>query len=240
VTGLLEETDDPRRFSQAVSLARVAGLNDVLEDTLKPAARSLAVASLEKSSDLTTIASTYDLLQSVGARDAVEEVVKPALRKALRSAADHSPTQSSTLQALRLAQSLRLKEGTPLALKIAAAPAANTYSRGQAILFIADVGGKEDIPALEKLLSEKAAIGSMGFNLTTIHTQLGDVALAALVQLSGQALRDYGFPWFQAFAGQTLATSSPHAAGFADEAGRQAALKKWAEWRAAHKEVRGE
>ena len=62
------------------------------------------------------------------------------------------------------------------------------------------------------------------------------MALAMLVQLSGQRLEDYGFPYitqiqpgFRANQQQVI-FFSPTLMGFSDAAGRDAALKKWKSW----------
>jgi hypothetical protein len=130
---------------------------------------------------------------------------------------------------------LDLKEGVPVALKAARAADLNATTRGTAVMFVAEFGGKEHVGELEPLLTDTASIGSMGFNFATIHTELRDVALAAVVTLSGQSLDDYGYPYVKFFgtAARPLSALSAHCYGFSDAASRAAALKLWKESRAA-------
>lgn len=235
IVAMLESSDETTGFNLALGLARTASLQDVIDDTLKPVARSLAVARLEKSLDVASLTQAYNLLQSVGARDAIDEVIAPALSKALSAAQTQPLAETSLQQALHLAQLLRMKEGIPLAFKAATARNVNVYHRSLAILFVANVGDREHITSLEALMTDTTLLGSMLLQGQWVQAQLGDVALAAAVALSGQSLADYGFPWFQTFGGIKLQGASPHCTGFGDEAGRQAARKKWKEWRAAQR-----
>ena len=61
--------------------------------------------------------------------------------------------------------------------------------------------------------------------------QIRDVALAILLHMTDQNLREYGFPSAQPY-GETAFQEG--ALGFADPAAREAALRKWARWRADH------
>jgi hypothetical protein len=229
VVALLEESDDLAILNKAVVLARDVGLQDLIDNTLKPVATKAAAAALAGPPDLARVNQVYLLAESLGVRDTmVEESVKPALRKALLAAKDQPAGSWPPVgQALQLASTLGMKEGLPLAHKAARAQELNGWARAQALQYIVKVGGKDEIPRLEGLLGDTTVIGSCGINATVVTTQLRDVALAAVVSLSGQSLSDYGFPFFQMVAGADLSTTSPSCAGFADAAARQAAVKKW-------------
>ena len=52
-----------------------------------------------------------------------------------------------------------------------------------------------------------------------------DVALAALIRLSGQDVNTYNFPALQTFRGNV--NLPPNYYGFSDDKGRAEAMKKW-------------
>jgi hypothetical protein len=61
-----------------------------------------------------------------------------------------------------------------------------------------------------------------------------DVALAALIQLSGQDLNDYDFPYLKNFRGiRGPVQLPPNYFGFSDDASRAAAVKRWKDSQAA-------
>jgi hypothetical protein len=60
-----------------------------------------------------------------------------------------------------------------------------------------------------------------------VQTRICDVALAVMVKLSGQQLRDYGFTRVQENSMMLYNVSS---LGFVEDPQRQTALKKWGEW----------
>ena len=65
-------------------------------------------------------------------------------------------------------------------------------------------------------------------------TEVRDVALAMLVRLNGQQTKDYGFAFLQFHGGQQI-FFAPVWLGFADDAKRTAAIKKYRDWKAAQK-----
>jgi hypothetical protein len=74
----------------------------------------------------------------------------------------------------------------------------------------------------------------MGTATVSGTTEVGDVALASLVRLSGQALGEYGFPAGDV-AGYAWRTDGPRIVGFTAENQRHAAKRKWKAWAAGWK-----
>jgi len=93
---------------------------------------------------------------------------------------------------------------------------------------IGQMGGKEHIKDIEKLLEDTTNLQTVRFGTTTINAQMRDVALASLILLSGQNAQEYNFPYLQQFHGiRADFNLPPYYYGFSDDAGRQTALKKW-------------
>jgi len=237
VLAMLEKSDGVNELQQAVMTARNFGLQDLVEETVKPLTRQ-AAARAGASGDLNAVTQVYNLAQMLGMPDLIEKEVKPALQKAFANAAsakDVPVNQGTVYATLSLAQNLGMKEALPYAVKVAKTGSVPGYARGQALLLMAKLGDKELIPTVEGMLGDKTNIGALGINNMTLQAELRDLALAVLVKLTGQSLSDYGFPFFQMIPGATLTDNSPSVAGFGGTAAREAALKKWKEWRAAEK-----
>jgi hypothetical protein len=235
VIATLEESDDLNRISEVANLAKNIGLQDTLEETLKPAISQLLASTMTSSRDLNRLTQAYHLAQNLNLREAVENTIKPALRQALLSARAQPADQAFIPQVLSLAGSLQMKEGLPVALKVALSRRTNPWTRGEALLFVARLGDKDQVGKLEVLLKDSTRLGVMGLNNITITTQVRDLALATMLTLSGQPLQDYGFPFFKAIPGADLRSNGTHCAGFVDDEGRAAALKKWKDWTAEQK-----
>jgi hypothetical protein len=167
----------------------------------------------------------------------IEKQLKPAARQALLAAAEKPINIGNISQTFLLADQLQLKEAAPLALKAIQEKQLQAYVLGQAVFQVGRHGGREAMPHLEALLGDKTNLGTAGINGMTIHAQVGDVALAALIRISGQKFDDYDFPWARIVgpaANQALQPSA-HCYGFENDAARQAAQKKWRESQAAKK-----
>lgn len=113
--------------------------------------------------------------------------------------------------------------------------AATSYQYLQALLAVAKYGSEKDIDTIEPLLKNntvcQTSTVSAGAERKTYTTQVRDVALATLVQLSGQEHREYGFDRLQKHPKSMFQT---HTLGFEqnDEKGREEALAKWQRWKA--------
>jgi hypothetical protein len=149
-------------------------------------------------------------------------------RKLLMAFLEQRNNANTAQQIFYIAKQLGLKEALPMALKSVNDKTVPGYTRGAALLFIGQMGGKEHIKDIEKLLEDTTNLQTVRFGTTTINAQMRDVALASLILLSGQNAQEYNFPYLQQFHGiRADFNLPPYYYGFSDDAGRQTALKKW-------------
>jgi hypothetical protein len=235
IASLEQSSGDILKLNQSMSLARTLDLGDVVEDTLKPWLRRQAVALQEHPNDMTRLTQLHSAAQMLNLRDVIEENIKPAFRKMVQSAVDQPLNAATAPQILNLARNMGVKEAAPLAVKMALAREVQSYTRGTAIFFVAEFGGKEELAKLEPLLDDTTSVGSSSFNWTTVNAEIRDVVLGVFVFTSGQSLADYGFPYYQMFPAVRLTTTWPASMGFPSAAAREAAMKKWKEWSVAQK-----
>jgi hypothetical protein len=91
------------------------------------------------------------------------------------------------------------KESGPLLRRIVTTEGVYGYNKGQAIMFLVQRGGKEEIPFLKSLLTNDTQVQVVFLgnqpNQQPIQHQclVRDVALAYLITLTGQRMQDYGF-----------------------------------------------
>jgi hypothetical protein len=141
---------------------------------------------------------------------------------------------------LYLIANLELKEGVDIAKKYLKQPSRDTSSRAMAVSILGKLGGKAAIADIVPFLEDKTSIQQMQFgNGAKINTQMRDVALATLVQATGQNLNDYNFAYLKVFGGRGVGPSlylNPMLSGFGDDQTRDASLKKWNDWYAGHKD----
>jgi hypothetical protein len=149
-------------------------------------------------------------------------------RKLLVSFLETRSNPSTVSQAFYIAQQMQLKEALPLAVKTLNTKTAPPYTRGMAVLFVGRMGVKEHAKDIEPLLADATAMGTIRTGTGTINAQMRDVALAALIELSGQNIHDYNFPYMQNYKNHRGTINlPPYYYGFNDDAARTAALKKW-------------
>jgi hypothetical protein len=140
-------------------------------------------------------------------------------------------------QGMYLAMEYELKELADTALKTATDKTAPAYLRGTCLVALGQLGTKEHRKTVEPLLAETAKVGSLTFREGTVTAELRDVALGALILLSGEEPKDFGFPYLKAVKLSKDHYRSSDYFGFADDKQRQAALKKYKESR--QKEAEG-
>lgn len=126
-----------------------------------------------------------------------------------------------------LAMQYGLKEAVAPALKLIEPPGGPAQWEHFAILTIAKLGSRENIASLEPLLSDERSIDASDRSGQKSDAQIRDVALAAMVRLSGQELADYGFHHAKL---NPAFLWNANSLGFNDPAARQEALKKWRAW----------
>jgi HEAT repeat protein len=102
------------------------------------------------------------------------------------------------------------------------------------ILALGKFGSAEQVPVIEPLLNDARSVNVPGRGQDST-TEVRDVALAALVHLTGQNLADYGFAHAKTDPVQLFQVDS---LGFHDAAAREAAMKKWREWSLRHKALK--
>ena len=86
-----------------------------------------------------------------------------------------------------------------------------------------------EVEELEPLLEDTTSLGgTIRIGTATVNAQMRDVALAALVHLSGQNVFDYPFAYLQTYKNlRGNFQLPPYYYGFQDDTTRTAALKKW-------------
>lgn len=122
----------------------------------------------------------------------------------------------------------RIRSGADvLARVLQARKPLQVYSKAQAMCCVGTLGSKDHLPALEPFLTDDTQVqpfiarggGQRG------EVKVKDVALAMTIHLSGKNPKDYGFGLWNVFRDQLI---QYHILGFATDADRAAAFKKWA------------
>lgn len=133
---------------------------------------------------------------------------------------------------LALALKYNLKEGL--------SPAVATLKRGKtredptarclAMLLVGEFGNKEHLAILEPFLDDSIPRFDSGGGNQPIQAQVRDIALAMSVKLAGQDPKQFGFTRWQDV--KDLPASPLLTLGFRNQAERDAAFKKWNDWKA--------
>jgi hypothetical protein len=153
----------------------------------------------------------------------------------------HCPTKNENIlqQRLSIISTIGIKEALPLPLAVLAGE--DPYKRTQAstralsALVIGQFGGPEHVDRLEPLLADAANCNGLQQQLPGQATvQVRDVALVALLQLTGQRPSDYGY--VNAREQRPKSFQLPTLARDNDQQ-RAEAIAKWRQWRSANKNV---
>ncbi len=140
--------------------------------------------------------------------------------------------QNTLPQIMPLILTMEIKELVPVALKMAIAKETQAYNKSTAMLIVGKMGTKEDAAKLEPMLTDTTNLGAVMQGTVRLDAQLRDVALAAVIEANGQSPTDYGFPYLQ--ANPNVAARGGYVApswyGFAKDADRTEALKKFRDW----------
>jgi hypothetical protein len=98
-------------------------------------------------------------------------------------------TSYTSYNNLYLVANLELKEGADIAKSLLKNSEHDPYTRGMAISILGKLGGRSAIPEVIPFLTDKQGLGETQFpNNVRIKTQIRDVALATLLQITGQSL----------------------------------------------------
>lgn len=93
-----------------------------------------------------------------------------------------------------------------------------------AMLAIAKLGSRQDLPAVERFLEDESEIEIGIAQADTFNTQFRDVALAVVIHLSGKSPKDFGFARIATDPNYVFNVRS---IGFSSEEQREAAFDKW-------------
>jgi hypothetical protein len=132
-------------------------------------------------------------------------------------------------QGIMLAMQYELKEGLVPAEKMLKVGGNPPHLQQYAILAVAKLGDKSHMPLLEGQLEDNTRLSARRVNDQTFETQVRDVALAALLHVTGQDPGEYGLDQLQP---NEQLLYNPSTAGFETEEQRAAALAKWKTYRA--------
>lgn len=181
---------------------------------------------------ITEFPATRAALQNDERRDAVRRLVTAWIV--------HCANRNNAVlqQRLRISLTYGLVDAVPLAIAVVSDPEYLTVSpsvRVLAILAIGKLGGPEQVDVLEPLLNDTTVClrGRVrrGAGQLPPEVQIRDVALAVMLQLTGQDLQKYGFPAVRRHV-RTLFT--PETLYLPSDDKRAAAIEKWRRWRAAN------
>jgi hypothetical protein len=143
-------------------------------------------------------------------------------------------TPAMTNQNLTLAAQLGLEQETlTIASRVLSSTEAPPGAKQIAVLMVGRFGDQEDLPLVEPLLNDKSVVGKAQVDdpPRQVDLQMRDIALAAMLHMTGQNLYEYGYHYVQEYTPTVFQVGT---LGFEDDEARAAALKKWARWRAEH------
>jgi hypothetical protein len=138
------------------------------------------------------------------------------------------------LDAINLAQSLDAKEMAPIVLKGATNKNDGSGVRASAIIAMGKLGTKDNLKDIEPFLADTTRLQYTSYGqkgATFGYTEMRDIALAAMIMMSGQDILEYDFPAVKTpgFRKEHLKHLSYISWGFANDEQRQAAVKKFKE-----------
>lgn len=141
------------------------------------------------------------------------------------------PDGASATQRLTIASRFELPEGVDVSREII-----DTRQYGpqiqQAILFMARFGNMEHVAELERLLDDPTELAAQRRAPgNAFSSRVQDVALVAILHLTRQEPKEYGFESLRPNPQQLYQSGT---IGFREEEQRQAALAKWRTWREAN------
>jgi len=136
---------------------------------------------------------------------------------------------------LQLAMQYRIEDGVWLALSMLKQKnPLGAHVQAYAVCALGQLGGKPYASVLAEFLEDKTECYRRVVNSKTYATQIRDVALAWLVHLTGQSLKDYGLERaadsFKRLSQNPRSSFNLHNVGFGEDGGRDKALKRWREW----------
>lgn len=213
-------------------------------ETITPAraaALYFAASNKELTLDTRVGSQLYSLSSQATVRTALADAEKGRyLRKVLGNwvALDQGGDRNLAYYKVLAAMQHNLPEGRQAGLNLIKDDKApgTSYQFMQGLMAIARFGTAEDVETIEPLLANNTVCQTVTMNRVKYTTQIRDVALVALIQLTGQDHKEYGFDRLQKNPRTVFATQT-HTMGFPsdDGAARDEAINKWRRWRASQK-----
>ncbi len=109
----------------------------------------------------------------------------------------------------------------------------NRALRLNAMLLVANLGGKEQLSHVERYFNDSDRVFDSGGTNQPMQAQMRDLALAVAIKLSEQDPKKFGF------AGLQFDRFNLNMIAFRNDAERTAAFKKWEDWQKAQKQASG-
>ncbi len=136
---------------------------------------------------------------------------------------------ASPMQRLSLAARFDLPEGLDAALEMIHGRIGGRQMQ-YAIFYVAKTGDSDQIALLEELLKDETELDSRRYGDNIVYsTRVQDVALVAILHLTGQNPVEYGFDKLRE---NSQFLYQPDSAGFESDDARREALRSWWRWRA--------
>ncbi len=173
--------------------------------------------------DLSELAGIFGMQREF--KVAIRPIAAAAIERILGGPFDKK-ARSEAYALLRLARSYEVEGIAPVALKVGLSKEFDAKARGQAVDLVGRYGTKEQIEPLNQLLDDRTEISKFGqitVNGVSYSSYLGDVALGAMVRLSGGNFADYSIDDGPSFSGGGYYGKSEAEI----ETARQSAILKW-------------
>ena len=221
----LEKGDSLTNLQQALNLTnRVQITADWAESTFQP----ILVRIVENNKSNPSINEVYNILNVINTVGLPEKTMTKFKEMTNRSVNQYAKKNIDTRDASRvlsLIERFSMKEALPIAVRMGQQNLPNYY-RARAINIVGKFGDKTIINQLQPLLKNTSQVSSFTTNGVKINTQIRDIALATMVHLNGEQLKDYHFAYAKAFKRGYLNTPYSYM-GFGSEADRQKAQNMW-------------
>jgi hypothetical protein len=144
-------------------------------------------------------------------------------------------------QVLNIAQNLGLPEGQKMVFDALAAHKIEGQQLGYLLANVGRLNKKEHLSLFESYLTDKTVVATPRVGTEAGTTQVRDIALGMLVNLTGQSHKDYGFFYTKRFKDRRLSSTSYrynyYYLGFGNDKERDEAFKKWQAWKAKNKKT---
>lgn len=156
------------------------------------------------------------------------------LRKLLGAWVGRTVNSAGQFHGLVLSLRYDLREGLEPAVTVCQQAGAQPNVMQYAILVVGKFGNKEHLKTLEPLLQNNGLCMTYQVNNEQYKAEVRDLALAVMVHLTGQDLKEYGFARAEK---NSMFLYNPASLGFRETDNRQAGFDKWNTWSEEQKKV---